>query len=465
MKELEAVVAATAPPIAILQKCDEVRPVVQGTSFEARLKAIEERAREDRRVQQLDASLEEVKKLRALDPGYERKEEIVRLLNATLAQSGSRRPEIEETLRAYQRDAQAVVPPKPVAVPIPAPAPVPSSGSIDTDATGGVNHWLVLGPFGNRDKMEGLYDGDLLRPEATHVPSPGLEMTTREGTKVRWTPVVTTDGKLDFAQALGPAAKPGVPMIAFAACWVVADQDLEPKLRMSADLGFILYIDGKRARNQPKGHKIGEEQDIFRYKFTAGAHLLLFKVASPTGPPYLQLKVTQNGPERMAGIRISNQASNSRKVVYAQSFNDGVDGFENGTLSADGVNGTKALVIGDAAWRDRVFSGPITASTLIRFKVKLLTDTVSFQVLLWSRHEKQNFWYHIRGLKKASGPPSSSGSLRPVVATAWTARARKASPSTTSGSTSNWQMAAAGRWSTISKSSSNFRPLLLLPAV
>jgi hypothetical protein len=403
MRELEAVVAATAPPIAILQKCDEVRPLAQGTPFEARLKGIEEKAREDRRVQQLDASLEEVKKLRALDPGYERKEEIVRLLNATLSLSGSRRPEVEETLRTYQRDAQAYVPPAPLPAVEPGPAPAPSPvaapvlppGLFDTDATGSVNHWLVLGPFKNRNDFQGMYDNDLLRTEEGHVPSPGLEVTTREGTKIRWTPAVVADGKLDCSQVLSAPA--GVPMIAFAACWVVAERDLEVKLRMYADLGFMLYLDGKRFRNQPKGHKFGEEQDILRVKLTAGPHLFLFKLASPSGPPYLQLKLTQNGPERMTGVRISTRPPESRKVLYAQSFNDGIDGFS-GSQVDDGFGGTKALSVAPSAPRDRVLTSPITAGTTIRFKVKLQTELRSFQVLMWSNKVKANYWYHVRNL-------------------------------------------------------------------
>lgn len=398
LKELEAVVASS-PPIAILQKCEEVRPLLQGTAHEARLKGIEDRAREDRRVQQLDASLEEVKKLRALDPAYERKEEIVRLLNATLPLSGSRRPEVEETLRTYQRDAQAYVPPAPLRpAPVLAPPSPEALGPYDTDSTGGVKHWLVLGPFKNRNSPDGMYDGDLLKTEASHVPSAGLEVTTREGAKVRWTPVVAADGTLDFGQATGAAA--GVPAIFFAACWLDAESDLEPKLRMYADLGFILYLDGKRFRNQPRGHKIGEEQDILRVKLTAGPHLLLFKVACPTGPGYLQLKLTQNGPERMRGLRVWNQAPAPRKVLYAQSFNDGVDGFENGALADGGVDGSKALLVRNAAFKEHVLKTPITAEMTIRFKVKHLAGVNTIQVILWSAATKQNHWYHVRNLAK-----------------------------------------------------------------
>src|SRR5262245_19128005 len=275
LKELETLVSASSAPIAVLQRCDEIRPLLKGTPHEARLKAIEDRAREERRVQQLEASLEEVKRLRALDPGYERKEEIVRLLNATLTLSGSRRSEVEETLRAYQRDAQAYVPAATAAKqplpPNPSPSPIPSAsgqplGPFDTDATGCVNHWLVIGPFPNRAHRDGLYDGDLLSPEAQHIPVAGKEVAARDGPRPRWTPTVVTDGKVYFRKVLDPAPKPAAPGIAFAACWIEAEQDLEVKFKMYAEAGFIMFLDHQRARNQPGGHMFGEEEDIVRYK-------------------------------------------------------------------------------------------------------------------------------------------------------------------------------------------------------
>jgi len=400
IKDLEALVAVPSPPVAVLQRCEEIRTVVQGTAHEGRLKSIEDRAREDRRVQQLDASLEEVKKLRALDPAYERKEEIVRLLNATLPLSGSRRTEVEDTLRSYQRDAQAYVPPAPlpaVARPAPLPASAEALGPYDTDAAGNVNHWLVLGPFKNRNDFQGLYDHDLLHTDATHVPSAGLEVTTREGTKVRWTAVVVADGKLDLAQGLSSAASAGSPTIAFAACWVEAENEMELKFKMFFDLGIMMYLDGQRTRNQPKGHRFGEEEDVIRLKLTAGPHLILVKFASPSGIPYFRLRLTQSSGERMKGLRIWNQAPATRSVVLAQAFNEGLDGFT-GSLADDG--GTKALLVAHSAGRDRIFKGPITAETTIRFKVKPLNDLRSLQVLMWSNKVKQNYWYHVRNLPK-----------------------------------------------------------------
>jgi len=401
IKDLEALVAAPSPPVAVLQRCEEIRAVVQGTVHEGRLKSIEDRAREDRRVQQLDASLEEVKKLRALDPAYERKEEIVRLLNATLPLSGARRIEVEETLRTYQRDAQAYVPtaPLPAAVrPTPPPAAIAEAlGPYDTDAAGNVNHWLVLGPFKNRASPDGMYDGDHLRSEATHVPSAGLEATTREGTRVRWTPVVVADGKLDFTQGLSSPVSAGTPTIAYAACWLVLESELEFKFKMFADLGYMLYLDGQRQRNQPRGHRFGEEEDVIRLKLPAGPHLMVVKLASPSGLPYFRLKLTQNSGEKMRGLRIWNQAPATRSVIFAQAFTEGLDGFS-GSLADDG--GSKALSVAPNAGRDRIFTSPITPRTTIRFKVKLLNDLRSFQVLMWSNKVKQNYWVHVRNLPK-----------------------------------------------------------------
>jgi len=410
IKELEAVAAASSPPIAVLQKCDEIRPLVAGTPHEARLKAIEEKAREGRRLQQLDASLEEVKKLRALDPAYERKEEIVRLLNATLPMSGSRRGEVEETLRNYQRDAQAYVPPAPLpaaAAAKPATPPVvaaPSGGQrlgpYETDATGCVNNWLVLGPFNSRADIQGLYDNDLLGPEAKHLPAAGREVAARDGSKLRWTPAVVTDGRLYFRRVLDPALKPDAPAIAFAACWIEADRDVEVKFKMHAEAGYYLFMDHVRVRNQPGGHMFHEEEDVVRWKLTKGPHLLLFKVAAKGAPFAVRLKLTMNDGTRMPGLRIWNQPPETRTVLYSQSFNAELDGFKDGTLADGGVNGTKALLIANAAGKDDLFKSPLTSETTIRFKVKLLTDVRSFQVMMWSNKVRLNYWYHVRNLPK-----------------------------------------------------------------
>src|SRR4026209_2800126 len=159
----------------------------------------------------------------------------------------------------------------------------------------------------------------------------------------------------------------------------------------------MLYLDGQRQRNQPRGHRFGEEEDVIRLKLPAGPHLMVVKLASPSGLPYFRLKLTQNSGEKMRGLRIWNQAPATRSVIFAQAFTEGLDGFS-GSLADDG--GSKARSVAPNAGRDRIFTSPITPRTTIRFKVKLLNDLRSFQVLMWSNKVKQSYWVPVRNLPK-----------------------------------------------------------------
>ena len=107
LKELEAFAATSPQPVALLQRCEELRSAIAGSPYERALKLIEDRAREAHRGVQVEESLKEVKKLRGLDPDFDRKEEILGLLNATMSLAGPRRAEVEELLRAYEKEAEA----------------------------------------------------------------------------------------------------------------------------------------------------------------------------------------------------------------------------------------------------------------------------------------------------------------------------------------------------------------------
>ncbi|MBI3855518.1 MAG: hypothetical protein HY293_07480 [Planctomycetes bacterium] len=404
IRDLEAFSIASDNAVAILQRCEEVRPVVRGTSLEPRLKDIEERAKETRRTRQLAASLEEVSKLRAFDPQHERKEEVLRLLRATLAIAGPRRAEVEEIIRAYEKESPANVtrPPPPPA------AGGPLLGPFDCDASGCINHWLVLGPFGNRAHREGLYDNDLLTSEDTYVPAAGLDVSTREGGRVRWTAVVVSDGKLLFRtiDALGLASKPAAPAIAYAACWVTAERDMEIKFRIQGETGYYLKLDGKRLRNHSPGQPFSGPEDVFNVKLTQGPHLLLFKVATIGEPFGVRLRLASLAGPPAPGLKIWNQPPVTRKTLFAASFNAGLDGFQNGELVEGGVDGTKALSVSkDAAWVENFLNQPITSETTIRFKVKPLIDLPSFQVMMWSAKTRLNYWYHLKNLKKGEWTP------------------------------------------------------------
>jgi hypothetical protein len=416
-KELEAFAATSPSPVALLQRCDDARAAVRGTPLEARVKAIEDRARDAHRSQQVDAAFEEVKKLREFDRGYERKEEILRLLNATKPIAGPRTGEVDALIASYTKDAEAFAkkPPPPKA-PVPKPpsppplAQAPSSipvagapGSHDLDARGAIHHWLVLGPFGNRKDSNGLYDGDLLKTEMNHVPAPGLAVTTRESTKVEWTPVVASDGKLQF-RTLGPAWQSDRPAIAFAACWIVVEKDMEVKFRSSSEGGFYLIRDHDRIRNMPNGTGPSGEEDVARQKLSEGVHLLLFKVATTGGPFAVRLRITdQFSHDRAPGVRVLTQPPGTRRQLYSETFNAGPGAFKNGELVDGGIDETKAYAIiqqKGGVVVEGPFKSPVTAETTVRVKMKPLFGVKSFHAMLWSSAQQKNCWFHLPRLNK-----------------------------------------------------------------
>ena len=399
-KGLESFAATSPTPIELLQRCDETRAAVQGTPFEARLRAIEDRAKDARRSLQVDAAFDEVKKIRAFDKDYERREEILRLLDASLPVAGPRRGEVEALIASYKKDAEAFAKKPP-----PPPPPGPASGApvpYDTDARGCVNHWLVLGPFGNRTDRQGLYDADLLKTELNHVPAAGLEVPTRESTKVRWTPAVVSEGKLQF-RALGPAWQSDKPAIAFAACWIVAEKEVEVKFRTSSDGGFQVILDHQRIRNLPVSQGLLGEEDVYRVKLTEGPHLVLFKVATIGAPFAVRLRVTdQFTQDRAPGVRVWSRPPVTRRLLYSETFNDGPGAFKNGELVDGGVDGTKAYAIVQqkGVTVEGPFKTPVTAETTVRVKIKPLFEVRQLHAMLWSNAKKANCWYHLPKLKK-----------------------------------------------------------------
>lgn len=415
LKDLEEFAATSPQPVALLQRCDEARQTLQGTPHEAGLKAIEDRAKESHRTLQVEGSLQEVKKLRGLDSDFDRKDEILGLLNATLSLAGPRKAEVEELIRAYAKEAEAFAakPSAPTTSPRPATKPAPKPplptvsaemlGPYETDAQGCINHWLVLGPFGNRNDRQGLYDHDLLQAELKHVPAAGLEVKTRESLPVRWTPVVVKDGNVHFRrlEGVGPAWKPETPMIGFAACWVVAERDMDVKFRFNGERAFYLMLDGQRFRNYGEGQLFSSGEDAQNTKLSQGPHLVMFKVSTTDGLFGLRLRLTTYAGDRAPGIKIWNQPPVDRQVLFAQSFAQGSAPFRNGELVDEGVGGTRAYaIIQKRATADGLFKAPITAETTIRVKVKPVTESRSFMAMIWSPRHRVNCWYHIKNLKK-----------------------------------------------------------------
>jgi len=418
IRNLEAFASSSADSDALLDKCQEAKPILQGTPHLARLEAIEARAIEARnlrsRERQLAMSLEGAQKLRDLDGRFERRQEIESMYRAASVIAGSRKLEVDRMLLEYQKaaDAFAAKPPDPPSPPKPgpAPAPIPAStrlGPYEVDDGGMVHHWLVLGPFGNRKDRTGFQDHDLLRTEQDHVPVAGQEVLTREGTKVLWTPAVSLVDRVAFRamECLGLGSKPADPAVVFAACWLSVEKDCEVKFRMLVDDGYLLWLDHKRILKY-SGKNFGSPEEGLQVSLTAGAHLVLLKVGTVGSADFgFRLRILGLGGERVPGLRVWNQVPVAPKLLFSENFNQGRGAFVDGTPVPGGVDGTQALAIPKkGAYVETKLPEAIGPTWTIRFKAKALHDMNAMQLLVWSNRSGKNYWYHIR-LKKDQWTP------------------------------------------------------------
>src|SRR5262249_53075382 len=151
----------------------------------------------------------------------------------------------------------------------------------------------VLGAFAARKDRQALYDHDLLKTEIDHIPAAGMEIATREGAKVTWTPLAVSDGKVLFRtiESMGLSAKPQDPALAFAACWLNVEKETPVKFRVVVDSGFMMWLDHKRIWNHPKGQGLGAKEDVMPFVLPTGPHLLLLKVVTTGGEFGFRLRV------------------------------------------------------------------------------------------------------------------------------------------------------------------------------
>jgi len=108
--DLERLDRSKADPVEILLRCQEIKPLVRGARDQGRVRAIEEKAKEAKRARdqerQVEMGFEQVRSIRAMDPRYERREEIERLLKRIAEVPGPRRAQAEQMLAEYTRQAQ-----------------------------------------------------------------------------------------------------------------------------------------------------------------------------------------------------------------------------------------------------------------------------------------------------------------------------------------------------------------------
>jgi hypothetical protein len=274
------------------------------------------------------------------------------------------------------------------------------------EPTGLVTQWLVLGPFGNRADPQGLCDHDLLKGEVEHVPTLGGEVVSREGTRLRWTPVEAPSGDLLFHELPGfeeiRARK--APAIVFAACWIHADGERTVKFRVNADQGYRLYFQHKLTGNRPGGFGLDRNPETYSVRLQPGPNLLLVKVATAGGPFALRIRITSTADLRKAapGVLVSAlpPRETAPRVVFRENFDQGTGRFVRGRWVEGGRNGSKALeVFREGVVLERPFSGPVTDRVRVRFWLKPFCATEATEMTFWSARRGLNHWHHIRGLR------------------------------------------------------------------
>lgn len=413
---LSAFAAASNDPDAILVRCDESARVLRGTPFEPRLKEIESGAREKKRrrdeERQLEVSLQGARTLLAQKHRFERREEIVGMLNAAIRIAGPRRAEVQKLLDDFEKEASArpAAPAETTAPAVPAPAaqPPPPSGSkrgpFPLDPSGLVNRWLVLGAFPNDKDQEGLYRKYF--DEDHSDPAEGAAISFREGPKIPWRYHAISDGNLNFMEAPSVVhpTKGGEPAVAYAAFWLELERETKFKFRVNADSGFVLWFNRKRLGNRSKGHLLSQNPETFTVEAPAGMHCVLVKVGSIGASLALRVRVTTptGVTEAAPGVKLwVLGAGLAGQVLYAEDFESGAGKFKGGQVTAPGVGGGKALIVTpEAVEITGVLTKPVGPGTTLRFMVKVLTPGQDVHVLSWSNAANANFWYHVRGLKE-----------------------------------------------------------------
>ena len=211
-------------------------------------------------------------------------------------------------------------------------------------------------------------------------------------------------GKVLFRtlEPLGLASKPSEPAVAFAACWLVADQECQVKLRMQCDTGMMVWLDHRRIW---KGYQEGWKglEDTAVASLSAGAHLLLLKVGTPGGSDFgFRVRVLAPSAERIAGLRVATAAPRGPKILYAEDFNQGRGAWGGGEIVSGGVDATSALAIPKAKGVLLQEKLPQRAGPTwtLRFKLKPAVEFKGLELIAWAGRDNSVFRHHLRGLQK-----------------------------------------------------------------
>lgn len=168
------------------------------------------------------------------------------------------------------------------------------------DKEGFIRDWLVLGPFPN-PPVEGSVAGgkptyrgfseDYLKPiggETAIEPNPEKQSIrfydeslrgkdVAEGQECMWS-AFTSSGPVDFLNLFGGDYK-----VAYAACYIDMDEDMDAVLAVGSDDGCKVYLNHKLVHENPAHRSMKADEDQVRVKLKKGRNVLLVKIDQRSG--------------------------------------------------------------------------------------------------------------------------------------------------------------------------------------
>lgn len=175
---------------------------------------------------------------------------------------------------------------------------------------GFVTDWLLLGPFESRAKVA---FGTNIGPELETQPAEGFKGANRN---VEWfrNQIAYEDGYVDFKNYFTPTDN----VCGFAAARIEVEKDRNLVLWFGCGSALKVYVDGDLAAVHEEYNEYGENKLSVPVALSAGAHEILVKAVVVRGPWGFTLRVTDPDGSVAAGVAISSEGWQPKKITGAQ---------------------------------------------------------------------------------------------------------------------------------------------------
>lgn len=438
LKKLQDFAAGSSEPDQVLVRCDEARAALRGTAYEPALKEVEARAQAARKrrdqERQLDAALDNARKIIATPYAAEREEEVMSILRSARDVAGPRLAEVDTLMSDFQKilKQRAPAPPPPVPVAPPAPPPpsmplgagpppaAPPSGTFafqdgvypTADYRGTLDTNILEGAPDKNDGRNNDVEGDgdapsktgmdtviLLRWDVSSIPagstveSATLRFHLKNGTKE---PYLFYEVKRAWAER-----EATWKVWASGQGWEVPggrgpqDRGTEPLGRLTGPTGGVAAVPLNAAgvalvQSWVNNSAANLGLMLLNYDTTDGVEIFSREHKQPAERPMLTVVLApKKEPPKAAPT----------KVLFKSGAGTGFAKLEGGqVVTADGAKALSVPPKGLYCWG--AFSTTVKPSTVLRLRLKPLADVRGTYLLAWSDKAKDNLRCYLKGLKK-----------------------------------------------------------------